>query len=385
MAKSKLRVWSIVGFVLAGASASAEVAEYRVTFDATWSATTHSTAYPPAAHFSNLVGGTHNPTVSFWSVGTLASNGIEQMAELGAFVPLLNEVNAEITAGDAFSSISGPAIFSPGSTSATFFIDDAFPLVTLVTMVAPSSDWFIGVSGLSLRPGGAWIDNLVVSLDPYDAGTDSGPDFESPDDDTQPAELISALGAPFTGTPPLATFTFERLPATCDDGLDNDGDTFSDFPGDPGCDSATDDSEQSPSLACDDGLDNDGDSERDFPDDPGCSSPSDADERELGLVCDDGLDNDADTFSDFPSDPGCADLTDPDEQSPGKVCDDGADNDGDMLIDYPEDPGCNGPNDATEELVVGVPSIGWAAWLGLVAALSATGVAGARRGRGALR
>jgi predicted hydrolase (HD superfamily) len=49
-------------------------------------------------------------------------------------------------------------------------------------------------------------------------------------------------------------------PATaCIDGLDNDGDGFTDYPDDPGCADADDLSERSPLLICDDGSDNDGD------------------------------------------------------------------------------------------------------------------------------
>ena len=332
---------------LAAAPAGADVAEYRVTFDATWRSATHSGAYPMGAHFSPLVGGTHNASISFWGAGSLASDAIEQMAEEGADGPLTSEVNAAISAGDAFSVISGIGIDSPGSTQATFFIDDAYPLVTLVTMVAPSPDWFVGISGVSLRSGGAWIDDLVLDLDPYDAGTDSGTDFNSSNQDTDPPDPIALLGAPFTGTPPLGTFSFERIIAECEDGIDNDGDALIDHGSDPGCDSPSDDSERSPSLVCDDGLDNDGDTFNDFPADPGCASPSDPDEHSL-VACDDGLDND-----------------------------------GDMLIDYPMDPECVSPTDQSEETPPPplAPTLSPAAWLFLGATLVAIGAAAARRRR----
>jgi VCBS repeat-containing protein len=73
----------------------------------------------------------------------------------------------------------------------------------------------------------------------------------------------------------------------CSDGQDNDGDGKTDFGGngDPGCESATDDSESPdlpppPLAACSDGQDNDGDGKTDFPADPGCSSASDEDETD---------------------------------------------------------------------------------------------------------
>ena len=65
----------------------------------------------------------------------------------------------------------------------------------------------------------------------------------------------------------------------CSDDMDNDGDGKTDFPADPGCDSATDDTEAPdpppPPPACNDGTDNDGDGLTDFPADPGCMDASD--------------------------------------------------------------------------------------------------------------
>jgi hypothetical protein len=60
----------------------------------------------------------------------------------------------------------------------------------------------------------------------------------------------------------------------CSNSIDDDGDGLSDYPADPGCDDATDSSEQSPSLPCDDGIDNDLDGLTDFPADPECTSPT---------------------------------------------------------------------------------------------------------------
>ena len=62
---------------------------------------------------------------------------------------------------------------------------------------------------------------------------------------------------------------------------------------------------------CSDGMDNDSDTKTDFPNDPGCSSPSDNDETDTcpgaGCpVCADGMDNDSDTLVDYPMDPQCA-------------------------------------------------------------------------------
>jgi len=194
----------------------AAVARYQVTFDALWSASTHPTDFPGRPHFSPLIGGTHRDGVVFWAPGALASAGMERMAELGAISPLDGEIEAAIGADRARFLLKGGNVpLSPGSTTFEFEITTTHPLVTLVTMVAPSPDWFVGVSGLSLMRDGDWADEVVVSLPPWDAGTDSGASFEAPDEDTQPRAPIALL----TGDPvvnggavaPMGRFTFRRI------------------------------------------------------------------------------------------------------------------------------------------------------------------------------
>lgn len=192
--------------------ASAAPISYSVKFDATWSSVTHPGAYPGGAHFSALIGGVHNELVSFWTPGQLASAGIEQMAEVGGTTALRNEVQAAINVGNAASVIQGSGIASPGNTSLTIDVSPQFPLVTLVTMVAPSPDWFVGVHGLDLRSGTKWQKQLTVDLFPYDAGTEQGTGFSLSNPDTVPRQTIALLGLPFAaGSPRLGTFTFTRL------------------------------------------------------------------------------------------------------------------------------------------------------------------------------
>ena len=186
---------------------------YTVQFEAVWSAATHPTDFPGNPHFSGLVGGTHNSGASFWQSGRAASPGIQVMAETGSKEPLRSEVQAAIQAGTAFRVLSGPGLsVSPGTTSYSFESTADYPLVTLVSMIAPSPDWFVGVNGLELLDNGQWRDNVTVELRPYDAGTDSGPSYVSPNQPTSPATPISRIqGEPFLvggNVPAMARFTF---------------------------------------------------------------------------------------------------------------------------------------------------------------------------------
>jgi hypothetical protein len=193
-------------------------ARYKVVFNSTWSQTTHPTNWPSGAHWSGLVGGTHGDAVHFWREGEPASEGIRLMAERGQQATLLSEIAPAIASGKAQLQLAGGGIGgSPGSVSLTFpqVMTRDFPLVTLVTMIAPSPDWFAGVDSLSLIENGKWVSNKVATLYGYDAGTDSGSSYASPDFVTVPREVVTR----FAGFPaiqngivvPFGTFTFTRL------------------------------------------------------------------------------------------------------------------------------------------------------------------------------
>lgn len=192
------------------------IAQYRVTFTSTWTSSTHPADFPDdVAHFSGLIGGTHKSTVAFWTEGQFATTGIKDMAERGSKSPLDREIQTAIAAGTAEFVLSGGTIaLSPGSVGMDFTISRDFPSVTLVTMIAPSPDWFVGVAGLPLIVDNAWRNDVTVALYPFDAGTDSGSSFRSPDLVSQPFELIHRLtGNPFLWNgvvSPLGTFRFVR-------------------------------------------------------------------------------------------------------------------------------------------------------------------------------
>ncbi len=193
-------------------------ARYQVVFHATWSQLTLPTNWPANAHFSGLVGGTHNASVHFWRDGETASEGLRLMAELGQKTALLNEITPAVANGTAHFQLSGGGISpSPGSVILTFPqpMSRDYPLVTLVSMIAPSPDWFVGVDSLNLLENGRWASEKTVILYGRDAGTDSGVTFTSPDQATVPRGVVSA----FAGFPalqdgvivPFGTFTFTRL------------------------------------------------------------------------------------------------------------------------------------------------------------------------------
>ena len=192
-------------------------ARYHVTFDATWSGSSHPLEFPSSAHFSPLIGATHTAQVNFWREGGAASDGIIDMAERGLTTRLSNEINAAIADGTAERLVAGGNIgSSPGSASADFEISQTQPLVTLVSMIAPSPDWFVGVSGIPLFQNGEWASERRFALDPWDAGSDGGVTFSSPDLPLTPrppiSRIVTAPLSPSGRITSLGTFTFTRMP-----------------------------------------------------------------------------------------------------------------------------------------------------------------------------
>lgn len=148
--------------------------------------------------------------------------------------------------------------------------------------------------------------------------------------------------------------------AQCENGLDDDQDGYADL-ADPDCINETDPRERAqdnePLRKCSNYIDDDGDELVDFPSDPGCRSAGDDSEFDaIDLpICMNQLDDDQDGYIDFPEDPGCISIGDQSELDPivTPACLDGIDNDQDGLIDYPQDVGCTHAADVYETIWCG--------------------------------
>jgi len=81
-------------------------------------------------------------------------------------------------------------IDSPGQTEATLEFTQEFSQFIFVSMIAPSPDWFVtGEANLFIE--GQWVDQVVLDVISFDAGTDSGNSFTAVDSDTNPNQPVS--------------------------------------------------------------------------------------------------------------------------------------------------------------------------------------------------
>ena len=212
--KTIVVVLFLAGTVLSPAS---NAATYELTFTGFWNEShVQADTYPSAAHFTTLVGSTHSAGNALWKPGEVASKGIEDVAELGVYDILQNEVNDLIDEGIAGEFISSDGFFFSSSTTTsttTFNITADKPELTLISMIAPSPDWFVGVSGLSLLDENGWIPNLLVDLTPWDAGTENGFSFDLFNLATNPQGVIGAPSqfSDWVGNPVIGQLSLELL------------------------------------------------------------------------------------------------------------------------------------------------------------------------------
>jgi len=179
-------------------------ATYKVTVNVTW-------ADPAVSdkHYTTIIGGVHSSAVSFWKLGGLATQGIKEMAEMGSTTVLATEVKAAITAGSARSLVQFGGGGAPGSSSAMIELSGEFPLLSFGSMLAPTPDWFVGVSSLNLCESGAWVPTKTLDAVVYDAGTKDGADFDYGFPETNPPVAI-AYSVKFPNQAAAGTLLFEK-------------------------------------------------------------------------------------------------------------------------------------------------------------------------------
>ncbi|CAH1173684.1 unnamed protein product [Phaedon cochleariae] len=213
-------------------------AKYNLVFEGIWSSRTHPKDYPTLlwlTHFSDVIGASHERNFSFWGEGQIASEGFRSLAEWGS----VRLMETELRAKSKFlrTIIKAAGLWHPNvntNTSTSFKVDRRHHLISLASMFGPTPDWVVGINGLNLcLKDCTWKEKLTLDLFPYDAGTDSGITYMSPNAETAPRERMYRITttypedprAPFYDPsrremPALARLYLTRekvIPRNCDD------------------------------------------------------------------------------------------------------------------------------------------------------------------------
>ncbi|XP_073996424.1 spondin-2-like [Rhodnius prolixus] len=202
---------------------SDKLASYTVVMHTFWTRDRFPKHYPdwrPTAQFSKLIGMSHDKKWSLFRVGSPVNNQVKTFAETGRW---------EVTEGQGspglLDQFTGPPVPSgQGRTEAQFFLDGNHSMVSLMSRIIPSPDWFVGLDSFQLCVDGNWLDTITIEVDPLDAGTDNGFTFTAANWATEPQGVVYRITSRFPAhpagsfyypyikrLPPIATFQFIKL------------------------------------------------------------------------------------------------------------------------------------------------------------------------------
>ena len=124
---------------------------------------------------------------------------------------LVTEINAQITAKKAWELIlPGGSQLGPEAvkTGVRVQVTANFSKVSIITMLAPSPDWFIGIDSRDMCNNGTWRESMnVTMLPPWDAGTEDGTTFSTGNVATNPHvtifEITNDTAGAFNGPNPI--------------------------------------------------------------------------------------------------------------------------------------------------------------------------------------
>jgi hypothetical protein len=194
---TKLALAAALGLAASQALA-AGVAVYEVRVERSWSDATHPRDYPgDVAHFSPGIGATHGRSYRMFADGGTATAGLETLSQKGKTSPFDREIAGAQDQGAVGSVFMlAPIRTVGGESKAEFRADDEHPMVSFAQMIAPSPDWFTGVTSVALKRDGRWVDGETMPLYAWDSGTNDATTYQAPRIAVQPFVATSLNRAP---------------------------------------------------------------------------------------------------------------------------------------------------------------------------------------------
>ena len=184
---------------------------YQVELSIFWSEGTHTGYFPQGAHISPFVAWSHSGGNRLFAVGESASPGIEKMAELGGTITLEQEIIQKQGDG-VFEYIIAKKGNVPTTITEVIEVDERHPRISLVTMIAPSPDWFATVIEETMIIDGEFVDEITIPLVMFDAGTEEGKAFSISNNATEPQGVIAPLtDIPVDSLNSFGAVTFKKI------------------------------------------------------------------------------------------------------------------------------------------------------------------------------
>ncbi len=149
--------------------------------------------FPKNPHFSPVNIVTHTKDYSLFPKGSLATPGVKDVAETGSPTQLTRELDAAQMVNTVLEYANSGPVDGDVAVSQTITVKGEAHYLSVITMIAPSPDWVVGINSLKLLRNGRFIKRAYAPLYAIDAGTDSGLDYTSPNLPTDPQRKIKRL------------------------------------------------------------------------------------------------------------------------------------------------------------------------------------------------
>lgn len=137
------------------------LAVYKVTLEGHWNREIFPKHFPehrPPAHFSKSFGISHNSSFNLFKVDLDASPGLKQFCESTDTDEWENEeINGKIIFDEfVIAKLSDPM----DQVDSRLFVSSNSSLISLVTKLMPSPDWFIGIDSLQVSSDEIFLTNF---------------------------------------------------------------------------------------------------------------------------------------------------------------------------------------------------------------------------------
>jgi hypothetical protein len=168
-------------------------ASYKIYITGAWAMPQHT--IPTNKHFTQFIGLIHSDSCAIYKLGSLATLGVENVAEIGNSTVLKTEMDTYISSGKALSKFFITPTGITGTDSATITVNIKNARISFESMIAPSPDWFVGIDSYNLIQNGKWVNDITIHAYGYDAGTEDGDVFGYANPTTVPQQAISLMTA----------------------------------------------------------------------------------------------------------------------------------------------------------------------------------------------
>jgi len=152
---------------------------YECLFTNRWTSFRHPDRFPNFAFWSRPLMASHNNAYTMWSGDQVPSAGVERVAERGSTSSLVEELNLS----ENVNNFVRGDIFAPfGDLISTLMqdqleMDNDHRLISTISKMSPSPDWFSGLNSYSPVMAGMWLSSFTVDSFPWDAGSEDGTEY----------------------------------------------------------------------------------------------------------------------------------------------------------------------------------------------------------------